>query len=44
MITSGVLMYRGRAPIPERVHAPGVRTLFTAAEIQQGRSFSASAT
>jgi nitric oxide reductase subunit B len=37
MIVGGVLMYRSRAPIPERVLAPDGATLFTAAGIQNGQ-------
>ncbi|MFB3829353.1 MAG: nitric-oxide reductase large subunit [Bryobacteraceae bacterium] len=37
MITGGVYMYRSRAPIPERVEDGSGRTLFTAADIQQGQ-------
>jgi nitric oxide reductase subunit B len=37
MIVGGVLMYRSRAPIPDRVTGPDGATLFTAADIQQGQ-------
>ena len=37
MIVGGVLMYRSRAPIPDRVAGPDGATLFTAADIQQGQ-------
>src|SRR6478735_4561936 len=37
MIVGGVLMYRSRAPIPERVTGPDGATLFTAADIQEGQ-------
>ncbi len=37
MIVGGVLMYRSRAPIPERVISPAGETLFTAADIQNGQ-------
>ena len=37
MIVGGVLMYRSRAPIPERVVAPGGQVLFTSNDIQQGQ-------
>ncbi|MDE3166143.1 MAG: cbb3-type cytochrome c oxidase subunit I, partial [Acidobacteriota bacterium] len=37
MIVGGVLMYRSRAPIPERVVAPDGTVLFTAADIQEGQ-------
>ena len=37
MIVGGVTMYRSRAPIPETVVDPGGRTLFTAADIQDGQ-------
>ena len=37
MIVGGVMMYRSRAPIPERVVGPDGALLFTAAGIQQGQ-------
>ena len=37
MIVGGVLMYKSRAPIPERVVGPDGATLFTAADIQNGQ-------
>ena len=37
MIVGGVMMYRSRAPIPERVTGPDGATLFTAADIQEGQ-------
>jgi len=37
MIVGGVLMYRSRAPIPERVIGPDGAVLFTAADIQNGQ-------
>ncbi len=37
MIVGGVLMYKSRAPIPERVVAPDGSTLFTSADIQSGQ-------
>src|SRR5215472_2879825 len=37
MIVGGVMMYRSRAPIPERVAGPDGATLFTASDIQQGQ-------
>ena len=37
MIVGGVMMYRSRAPIPDRVAGPDGSTLFTAADIQQGQ-------
>src|SRR5215472_636310 len=37
MIVGGVMMYRSRAPIPERVAGPDGATLFTAADIQNGQ-------
>src|SRR3954467_12941353 len=37
MIVGGVMMYKSRAPIPERVVAPDGSTLFTAADIQNGQ-------
>ncbi|MBS1856472.1 MAG: nitric-oxide reductase large subunit [Acidobacteria bacterium] len=37
MIVGGVLMYRSRAPIPERVTGPDGAVLFTAADIQEGQ-------
>jgi nitric oxide reductase subunit B len=37
MIVGGVLIYRSRAPIPDRVAGPDGGTLFTAADIQQGQ-------
>jgi nitric oxide reductase subunit B len=37
MIVGGVMMYRSRAPIPERVMGPDGATLFTAADIQNGQ-------
>ncbi|HKE21579.1 MAG TPA: nitric-oxide reductase large subunit [Bryobacteraceae bacterium] len=37
MIVGGVLMYRSRAPIPDRVVSPSGTVLFTAADIQNGQ-------
>jgi nitric oxide reductase subunit B len=37
MIVGGVLMYKSRAPIPERVVGPDGSILFTAADIQNGQ-------
>src|SRR6476469_2034878 len=37
MIVGGVMMYKSRAPIPERVVAPDGTTIFTAADIQNGQ-------
>src|SRR5215831_11446161 len=37
MIVGGVLMYRSRAPIPERVVGPDGAALFTSADIQNGQ-------
>ena len=37
MVVGGVMMYRSRAPIPDRVAGPDGATLFTAADIQQGQ-------
>jgi len=37
MIVGGVLMYRSRAPIPERVAGPDGAVLFTSADIQNGQ-------
>jgi nitric oxide reductase subunit B len=37
MIVGGVLMYKSRAPIPERVVGPDGATLFTAVDIQNGQ-------
>ena len=37
MIVGGVMMYRSRAPIPDRVVGPDGATLFTAADIQNGQ-------
>jgi nitric oxide reductase subunit B len=37
MIVGGVMMYRSRAPIPDRVAGPNGATLFTASDIQQGQ-------
>ncbi|HEY1494082.1 MAG TPA: hypothetical protein VGF49_06045, partial [Candidatus Solibacter sp.] len=37
MIVGGVMMYRSRAPIPDRVTGPDGSTLFTAVDIQQGQ-------
>jgi nitric oxide reductase subunit B len=37
MIVGGMLMYRSRAPIPERVISPDGVTIFTAANIQNGQ-------
>ncbi len=37
MIVGGVMMYRSRAPVPDRVVAPDGATLFTAADIQDGQ-------
>src|SRR6476646_4231267 len=37
MIVGGVMMYRSRAPIPDRVAGPDGSTLFTASDIQQGQ-------
>jgi nitric oxide reductase subunit B len=37
MIVGGVLMYRSRAPIPDAVVDPSGKTLFTAADIQDGQ-------
>jgi nitric oxide reductase subunit B len=37
MVTGGVMMYRSRAPIPDRVTAANGSVLFTAADIQQGQ-------
>jgi nitric oxide reductase subunit B len=37
MIVGGISMYRSRAPIPNSVVDPDGRTLFTAADIQQGQ-------
>src|SRR5690242_19480897 len=37
MIVGGVLMYRSKAPIPDRVVGPGGAVLFTAADIQEGQ-------
>src|SRR5215471_1452203 len=37
MIVGGVMMYRSRAPIPERVVTADGTTLFTAADIQEGQ-------
>ena len=37
MIVGGVLMYRSRAPIPNRVLGPAGETLFTADDVQQGQ-------
>jgi nitric oxide reductase subunit B len=37
MIVGGVMMYRSRAPIPDRVAGPDGATLFTASDIQQGQ-------
>jgi nitric oxide reductase subunit B len=37
MIVGGVMMYRSRAPIPDRVVGPDGGTVFTASDIQQGQ-------
>src|SRR5690348_13737391 len=37
MIVGGVLMYRSKAPIPDRVIGPDGAVLFTAADIQEGQ-------
>ena len=37
MVVGGVMMYRSRAPIPERVVGPDGAVLFTAADIQDGQ-------
>ena len=37
MIVGGLMMYRSRAPIPERVVSPDGAVLFTAADIQTGQ-------
>lgn len=37
MIVGGVMIYRGRAPIPETVLDPGGKTLFTARDVQEGQ-------
>ena len=37
MIVGGVLMYKSRAPIPERVVGPDGATIFTSADIQNGQ-------
>jgi nitric oxide reductase subunit B len=37
MIVGGVMMYRSRAPIPERVTGPDGATLFTSTDIQNGQ-------
>src|SRR5579883_2665807 len=37
MIVGGVMMYRSRAPIPDRVVGPDGATLFTASDIQDGQ-------
>src|SRR5579884_201063 len=37
MIVGGVMMYRSRAPIPDRVIGPDGATLFTAVDIQDGQ-------
>ncbi|HWQ56020.1 MAG TPA: nitric-oxide reductase large subunit [Bryobacteraceae bacterium] len=37
MIIGGVMMYRGRAPLPETVVDPSGRTLFTGTEIREGQ-------
>src|SRR5262245_53110812 len=37
MIVGGVMTYRSRAPIPDRVAGPNGATLFTASDIQQGQ-------
>jgi nitric oxide reductase subunit B len=37
MIVGGVMMYRSRAPIPDRVLGPDGGTLFTSADIQNGQ-------
>ena len=37
MVVGGVMMYRSRAPIPDRVTGPDGATLFTAADIEQGQ-------
>src|SRR5581483_3417109 len=37
MVVGGVMMYRSRAPIPERVAGPDGATLFTATDIQDGQ-------
>src|SRR5215831_16817248 len=37
MIVGGVLMYRSRAPIPDRVVGPDQATIFTSADIQNGQ-------
>jgi nitric oxide reductase large subunit len=37
MIVGGVMMYRSRAPMPERVTGPDGATLFTATDIQEGQ-------
>ena len=43
MIVGGVMMYRSRAPIPDRVAGPDGATVFTAATFSRGRTCSASA-
>jgi nitric oxide reductase subunit B len=37
MIVGGVMMYRSRAPIPDRVVGPNGSTLFTSTDIQNGQ-------
>jgi nitric oxide reductase subunit B len=37
MIVGGVMMYRSRAPIPDRVIGPDGTTVFTASDIQEGQ-------
>src|SRR5947209_14881516 len=37
MIVGGVLMYKSRAPIPDRVVGPDGATLFTSVDIQNGQ-------
>jgi nitric oxide reductase subunit B len=37
MIVGSVMMYRSRAPIPDRVSGPNGAALFTASDIQQGQ-------
>ncbi len=37
MIVGGVMMYRSKAPIPERVVAPDGQVLFTSTDVQQGQ-------
>ena len=37
MVVGGIMMYRSRAPIPERVTGPGGAVLFTSGDIQEGQ-------